>query len=206
MKKNNPYDLRYASKEFYWGKKPSAMCDRVMEIISPATGSVMKLIDLGCGEGRNAVYFAKHGFAVTGVDISLPGLRKMTEYAREIGVDINVIEADIIDYQVDDTYDVVFSTGTLHYLPPEVREKRFNNYKGSTSPDGINALNVFVEKPFIPRAPDVEETAHLFKSGELLSYYWDWEILFSTEEVFDCMSSGVPHRHAVNRMIARKIS
>jgi hypothetical protein len=32
---------------------------------------------------------------------------------------------------------------------------------------GINAFSVFVEKPFIPRAPDAEETAHAYRSGEL---------------------------------------
>ena len=36
-----------------------------------------------------------------------------------------------------------------------------------------------------------------------MAYYWDWEILFSVEEVFDDMSGGVPHKHAVNRIIAR---
>jgi tellurite methyltransferase len=61
-----------------------------------------------------------------------------------------------------------------------------------------------VRKPFIPRAPDAEEIAFPYKSGELMSYYWDWEILYCTEEIFDCMSSGVPHKHAVNRIIARR--
>jgi len=61
-----------------------------------------------------------------------------------------------------------------------------------------------VEKPFIPRAPDAEATAYLYRSGELMSYYWDWEILYCVEEIFDCMSSGIPHKHAVNRIIARR--
>jgi tellurite methyltransferase len=37
-----------------------------------------------------------------------------------------------------------------------------------------------------------------------MSYYWEWEILYGTEEIFDCTSSGVPHKHAVNRIIARR--
>ncbi|MCR4392605.1 MAG: hypothetical protein NUV94_07620 [Candidatus Acetothermia bacterium] len=61
-----------------------------------------------------------------------------------------------------------------------------------------------MEKPFIPRAPDAEANGHPYRSGELLGYYWDWEILYCTEEIFDCHSSGIPHRHAVNRVIARK--
>jgi tellurite methyltransferase len=202
--KDNPYDQRYAGQEYYWGKKPSAMCDRVMELVRLRPGFRPKLLDLGCGEGRNAVYFAKHGFEVVGLDASLPGLEKTRRYAEEMGVRVKVIHADVVNYSLEETYDVIFSTGTLQYLPPEGRRRRFQDYKDCTSPDGINALSVFVRKPFIARAPDAEETAFPYKSGELMSYYWDWEILYCTEEIFDCMSSGVPHRHAVNRIIARR--
>ena len=204
MKKENPYDQRYADKEFYWGKQPSAMCDRVIEIFQPSAKKRLKLLDLGCGEGRNAVYFAKHGFEVTALDASLAGLRKTKMYAREVGISLKTVQADILNYKIKDTYNVIFSTGTLHYLSPEVRQQRFQNYKDCTSSDGINGLSVFVQKPFIARAPDAEDTAYPYKSGELLSYYWDWEIVYCTEEIFDCMSSGVPHKHAVDRIIARR--
>lgn len=206
MQLDNPYDERYSGQDFYWGKQPSEMCDRVIEIVRPSSGYRPRLIDLGCGEGRNAVYFAQNGFDVIGVDISLPGLEKTQKYAGEAGVRVEAVQADIINFRLEDTYDVVFSTGTLHYLPADVRIERFQDYKEHTVPDGINALNVFVAKPFIPRAPDGEDTAQIYRSGELLGYYWDWEILYSTEEIFDCMSSGVPHRHAVNRVIARRYS
>lgn len=202
MKKDNPYDQKYASQEYYWGKKPSAICSRVIEIMRPSPDFRPRLLDLGCGEGRNAIYFARHGFEVVGLDLSLPGLEKTRRYAEEVGVYVETIHADIVTYELEDIYDVIFSTGTLHYLPPEVRTQRIQNYKDHTSPDGINALSVFVKKPFIPRAPDSEVTAYPYKSGELMGYYWDWEILYSTEEIFDCMSSGVPHKHAVNRIIA----
>jgi len=204
MKKGTSYDQKYASPEFYWGKAPSAMCDRVIEIVKPSPDRHLRLLDLGCGEGRNAVYFARHGFEVIGLDLSLPGLEKTRKYAEEMGVRIETIRADVVGYELEETYDVLFSTGTLHYLPPKVRSQRFQKYKDCTSPDGINALSVFVEKPFIPRAPDAEETAYAYRSGELMSYYWDWEILYCVEEIFDCMSSGVPHKHAVNRIIARR--
>ena len=204
MKKENPYDQKYASQEYYWWKTPSAICDRVIEIIRPSSDWHPKLLDLGCGEGRNAVYFAKHGFEVVGLDLSWPGLEKTRRYAEEARVHVETIQADIVTYELENTYDVIFSTGTLQYLPPEVRDQRFQNYKDCTSPGGVNVLSVFVSKPFIPRAPDAEETAYPYKSGELMSYYWDWEILHCTEEIFDCMSNGVPHQHAVNRIITRR--
>lgn len=204
MKKGNPYDQKYACQEYYWGKKPSKICDRIIETVKPTSDFCPKLLDLGCGEGRNAIYFAKHGFNVTALDISLPGLDKTQKYAEEFGVEVKIIQADIITYEIQDTYDVIFSTGTLHYLPTNLRDQRFQHFKESTSPEGINSFSVLVRKPFIPRAPDGEKTAYPFKSGELMSYYWDWEIPYCEEEIFDCMSSGIPHKHVANRIIARR--
>lgn len=204
MKKENPYNQKYAGQEFYWGRKPSSMCDRVIEMMKPGAGFRPRLLDLGCGEGRDVVYFAQHGFEVVGLDSSLPGLEKTRRYAEEVGVHVETIHADIVNYELEDTYDVIFSTGTLQYLPPEMRPQRFENYKACTSPDGINALSVFVKKPFIPPAPDGEATAHSYRSGELMGYYWDWEILYCAEEIFDCMSSGIPHKHAISRIVARR--
>lgn len=204
VKKENPYDEKYRGQEYYWGKKPSPISDRVIEIMRPSSDFRPKLLDLGCGEGRDAVHFAKHGFWVVGLDLSLRGLEKTRTYAEEVGVRVETIHADIVTYELEEVYDVIFSTGTLQYLPPHVRSRVFQNYKDYTSEKGINVLSVFVEKPFIKRAPDAEETAFPYRSGELMGYYWDWEILHSVEEIFDCTSGGVPHKHAVNRMIARR--
>ena len=61
-----------------------------------------------------------------------------------------------------------------------------------------------MKKPFIPKSPDGEREANSYKSGELFGFYWDWEILYCTEDIFDCNSAGVPHKHACNRIIARR--
>lgn len=203
MPDETAYDAVYRQEAYYWGLKPSAMCDRVIALLPPERSA--RLIDLGCGEGRNAVHFARQGYEVTGMDLSQPGLEKTRRLATELGVRVTVIHADIIYYTLEFTYDVIFSTGALHYLPAEVRAARFADYKAHTAPGGLNTLSVFVEKPFIPPAPDEEPTiAHLYRSGELLGYYWDWEILWCTEEIFDCSSGGIPHRHCMDRVIARK--
>jgi tellurite methyltransferase len=173
--KQAPYDQRYAGDEYYWGKEPSSMAPRVVELMEPSADFHPKLLDLGCGEGRDVVYFAQHGFEAIGLDLSLIGLEKGQRCAEEIGVRIETIHAAIADYELEGIYDVVFSTGALHYPPPDKREGRFENHKAHTSPDGTNVISLFVEKPFIPPAPDADAKAYPFKSGELTGYYWDWE-------------------------------
>lgn len=78
-------------------------------------------------------------------------------------------------------------------------------YKAKTSIGGINAHFVFVEKPFIEKAPDWEDNEYFYFSGELASYYHDWEILCNDEKVIDCSSSGIKHCHAVNSFMAKRI-
>ncbi len=202
MKKLNPYDQRYAGDGYYWGKDPTSLCDKVISIMEPCSGNKLNLLDLGCGEGRDAVFFAQNGFVVDGLDLALPGLQKTEKYANEVGIKVKTIHADINTYKLTKIYDVIYSSGSLHYITPKERNKRLKYYKRQTSPSGIHAFLVLVEKPFIPKAPDAEDEI-MFRSGELMSHYWDWEILYSKEYIIDCNSSGIPHKHAINEIIAK---
>jgi tellurite methyltransferase len=91
----------------------------------------------------------------------------------------------------------------LHYIKPELRDEIMENYKAYTSGGGLAAFHVFVEKPFIAPPPE-QEYHYRWKSGELFTCFHDWYIEHCTEYVFDCNSSGIPHRHAANRLFARK--
>lgn len=198
----NIYDKRYDQDDYYWGLKPSSTCARVLELMPP--DRAVTLLDVGCGEGRDAVFFAGKGYAVTAFDASPVGIEKARRLADKANVNIDAFVADINEFRLSSTFDVIFSTGVLQYIPPELRTEILGNYRRFTRPKGLNALSVFVKKPFIAEAPDHEPTTHNWFSGELLRHYHDWRIEFTGEEVFNCMSSGVPHQHAISRVIARK--
>ena len=199
------YDDKYRSEGYYyWGKRPSTICYEVLKRMPPECP--LKLLDIGCGEGRNAVFFARNGYQVTAFDLSTIGVEKTKEMAAEAGVSLVAFKADLLEYRLEASFDVLFSTGTLHYIPNELRAEILDNYKQHTNPEGMHVFSVFVSKPFIPQAPDAEASAHFWVSGELFTYYHDWMIEFCAEEIFDCTSSGVPHQHAVNRIIARRPS
>jgi tellurite methyltransferase len=197
----NPYDMRYQPAGYYWGTRPSALCLRVLELLPP--DRPLRLLDIGCGEGRNAVFFARNGYHVSAFDLSPQGVQKTRALAAGAGVPVEVFEDDVNSHRPSVAYDILFSTGVLHYVPPEGRSQLIECYREATRPDGLNAFSVLVQKPFIARAPDAEDLS-LWCSGELLTHYRDWRIEHFVEEVFDCLSGGVPHQHAVNRMIARK--
>lgn len=47
----NQYDDKYSQRNFYWGKKPSPFCFKVLELLPPSRP--LRLIDIGCGEVRH---------------------------------------------------------------------------------------------------------------------------------------------------------
>lgn len=199
------YDDMYSRPEYYWGREPNRMARRATDLFPGELAQGKRVIDLGCGEGRDLIHFARHGFRPTGVDISAPGLAKAQAWAEEEGLWIQTQQASMLTYRLTDPYDIVYSSGTLTYLPPHLRSEAITNYKEFTRPGGYNLFNVFVEKPYIPTPHDWGRDEFFYRSGELLLYYWDWEIIEFSEVIFDCNSGGQPHRHAMDLMIARKV-
>ena len=197
------YEENYRKDEYYWGVEPSSMCLKVLELLPPIRP--LRLLDIGCGEGKDAVFFARCGYEVSAFDISEAGLEKTRRLAEKARVHVRVFRANIWDYRLDEKYDVLFSSGVLHYIKPELRDEIMSNYKSHVNENGLAALQVFVEKPFIPAPPEKEENSHNWKSGQLFAYFHDWYVEHCAELVFDCNSSGVPHCHADNRLFAKHL-
>ena len=65
------------------------------ELLPPERRAGPKALDLACGAGRNAVYLAEREWNVTACDISLEGLRKAQELARERGVKLQLLCQDL---------------------------------------------------------------------------------------------------------------
>lgn len=197
------YDERYSRPGLYWGSKPTRLARDVVRVVRSLPRSPRTLVDLGCGEGRDSIYFARRGYRAVGVDISSVGVRKAEGRAARLGVDARFFVGDIRTYRLNRTVDVVFSSGALNNLPRRMRSSRFEHFKKHTTPGGINAMNADVAKPYIP-PQTTNPSATPFRSGELLGYYWDWQILDSGQGEFISTASGVPHRKAMDVVIARK--
>jgi tellurite methyltransferase len=197
------YDERYSRPGLYWGSKPTGLARDLVRVARSLPQARHTLLDLGCGEGRDSIYFARRGYRVLGVDISSVGVRKAERRASRLGVNVRFRVGDLRTYQLSRRVDVVFSSGALNNLPRRMRATRFEHFKAHTTPGGINAMNVDVPKPYIP-AQTTNPYATPFRSGELLGYYGDWQILDSAQLEFISNSGGVPHRKAMDVVIARK--
>lgn len=199
------YDRRYDTEGYYWGLLPNRICYEVMKLLPPV--KPYRVLDIGCGEGKDAVFLAKCGYAVTAFDISEQGIEKAKRLAEHNKTEVMFFKADLFDYRPDTEYDIIFSSGVLHFVPPDARKEICDSLKEHTARDGINALNVFVQKPFIIREKDPardEKKRHPWHSGELFGYYHDWLFHTCKEDIFDCNSGGIPHKHCMDTLIAQK--
>lgn len=199
------YEEKYKDEQYYWGTVPNSMCYEVMKLRPPV--KPYRVLDIGCGEGKDAVFLAKNGYRVTAFDIADAGLEKAKELAKRHGVVVDFFKANVNEYVPDDAFDIIYSSGVLHYISLDKRKDFFTKLKDCTIASGIHALNVFVEKPFIGMAPDSEEAEKLVEpwhSGELAGYYHDWLFHQSEEIIFDCNSGGIPHKHCMDILIAEK--
>ena len=97
------WDRRYAGSELLW----TAAANRFL--VAEASGLTPgRALDLACGEGRNAVWLAEQGWQVTGVDFSGVALAKAATLAAGRGVEVEWVQADLVDYEpAPGTYDLV---------------------------------------------------------------------------------------------------
>src|ERR1700759_3663673 len=88
------WDERYAGPELVWGSGPNCFVAEELAALAPG-----RAIDLGTGEGRNAIWLAERGFTVTAVDFSQVGLARAAGLAAGRGVSVDWVHADLLDYR-----------------------------------------------------------------------------------------------------------
>jgi len=94
------WDDRYAAADLVWSAEPNQFLPPAVEGMEPG-----RALDLACGEGRNAIWLARQGWDVTGVDFSEVAIDKARRLAGDTVVDWRV--EDVTDWQPDGAYDLV---------------------------------------------------------------------------------------------------
>ena len=87
-----------------------------VEFFNRLDQSHCKVLDLGCGQGRDALFIARKGHRVLGVDVSKTGIAQMLADAKEENLHIEGIVDDIVAFTPNDEYDVVLLDRVLHML------------------------------------------------------------------------------------------
>ncbi|MFC7386436.1 class I SAM-dependent methyltransferase [Sphaerisporangium rhizosphaerae] len=128
--KNAEWDRRYEASGLLWTAEPNRFVVEHLSGLRPGRG-----LDLGAGEGRNAVWLAERGWRMTGVDFSAAGLAKARRMAGEREVAVEWVMADLCEYRPEPmAYDLVL-IAYLH-LPPDDLAPVLSRAAGAVAPGG----------------------------------------------------------------------
>ena len=100
-------------------------------------------VELGCGEGRNAIFMAAQGISVAALDISHTAVENAKLLAKERGVTVDFRCEDIIKGNISGEYDFVYDSGLLHHLPPHRRITYLELLHKILNPNGYFGLTCF---------------------------------------------------------------
>jgi SAM-dependent methyltransferase len=110
------WDRRYSQPDLLWSATPNRFLVQEAAELPPG-----RALDLACGEGRNALWLAEHGWTVTGVDYSSVAIEKARRRAHDEEAEVDFVCSDLLEYEPPaDTYDLVL----VLYLQLPSRERR----------------------------------------------------------------------------------
>lgn len=140
MSQQEFWNEKFLRNGYLYGTNPNAFLASKISILKPKS----KLLCLGEGEGRNAIFFAKNGFVVTAIDASNVGLNKLHFRSIEENLKIETICMDLNLWESDEKFDVIVAS-YLHMYKEE-REKLFEKIEKSLNKDGYFIAEFFSVK------------------------------------------------------------
>ena len=150
------WNERYADDEYQMGLAPSLCLEERIGLITTLCPG-RRALDIACGEGRNSIFLAHHGFLVTAVDISDRGIEKGRRRAASEGVTVDFRVVDLDGYEIAEPYDLIVN---INFLLRDL------------VPKGAAALNqggVYLFETILdsPKLPGIHTRSYLLQPGEL---------------------------------------
>lgn len=139
-----------------------------------------KVLDLGCGQGRNSLFLSLLGYNVTAWDHNPNSLQFLQDTAHKENLPIQTALYDINRAEIQQNYDFILSTVVFMFLNRERIPDIIYNMQKHTNVGGYNLIVAAMDTADVPCPMPFSFT---FKENELKNYYQDWELLKYTEEM-----------------------
>lgn len=134
----NIWHEKYQQDEYLYGTDANDFL-RAHSAHIPAGGRVLSI---GEGEGRNAVYLAQQGYEVTAIDAAESGLEKVAKLAQARGVKVDTQLIDLNDYEfAQNHWDGIINV--FCHLPPTLRQQVHGQIITALKPNGVFLLEAY---------------------------------------------------------------
>jgi tellurite methyltransferase len=162
------YLKAHAKDSLVWGKTAEGVLVRYGHIA--AEGPVL---DLGCGEGRNALHFARQGRNVEAVDSSKAALERLKLASAEGGISVDCIQADIRRYPLkSQAYSIIIMSNVLSFLPEEDACQVVQHSKSALKSGGILYIQTFSkDEPSYAQSTEKKDLGEIV-SGQDYPTFW----------------------------------
>jgi cyclopropane fatty-acyl-phospholipid synthase-like methyltransferase len=132
------------------------------------------VLDIGCGSGDNALFFAQEGFDVWGIDSSSLAIQKAQEKSQQRGLPVHFQVLNALELaKLNRTFDTVTDSGLFHTLSDEDRPLFVKNLAAVLSPNGTYFMLCFSDKEpagYGPRRITEREIRETFSDGWSINY------------------------------------
>lgn len=192
------WNERYSGSDYLYGTEPNNFLAENVDLLH---GPILALSE---GEGRNAVFLARRGLHVLGVDYSATGLEKAHELAKSNNVQIETQAVDLAEYiPAEEEFGSVVSI--YAHLPSAVRQKLYPLIEQSLKPNGIFILEAYTEGQLTKTTGGPRDADMLMSVEKLMNEFPNLEVVFA-QEIDRNVSEGEGHTGlaSVVQFIARK--
>jgi SAM-dependent methyltransferase len=182
------WDERYSGEGFAYGTQPNRWLEVQAGVIRPGG----RVLSLGEGEGRNAVWLAEQGFTVDAVDGSPVGLEKARRLAAQRGVTFKTHLDDLATYRPERaSYDALVLVYV--HLPPSVRAAVHAAGVDALKPGGIVIIEAFAPRQ-LGRPSGGPRQAEMLYDASLLRADFPGVEWYALEEAETELEEGSFHR------------
>ncbi len=200
------YDEGYAQCDRFWGVEPGSL---VRRWLSEERLQGQRVLDVGCGDGKNALWLAARDAHVVALDVSPLAIGRARKQDAAERVSWLVADAGALPFTRSARFDVIIVYGLLHCLAnEEAVHAVIDALQTLTKPGGLHLTVAFnARDQDLDRAhPGFRPT--LLEHHGYLRAYGSWQVLEATDTLLheSHPHNGVPHHHSMTRIVARRPS
>jgi len=166
------WNERFADPGYIFGTAPNRFLEAEAGRLPPAA----RVLDVACGEGRNAVWLAARGHDVVGLDISPLALEKARRLAAERGVTVRFEEADLRTFEWGEgEFDAIVCI-FIQFAAPAVRARLFEGFARALKPGGLLLLQGYTPKQLEFKTGGPGTLENLYTPEMLREAFAAWQI------------------------------